>query len=72
MAMQDAHEQEDSRSMFRGKSSKKGLSEMAGITFCSEGATNHVDWRVAMLVDLKTKTEPPPGGGSTFHAKREC
>jgi hypothetical protein len=73
MAMQDAQEQEASRSMFKGnKSSKKGLNEMAGIAFISEGATNQVDWRAAMVADMIAKTEPPPGGRSTFLAKREC
>jgi hypothetical protein len=56
----------------KGKSSKKGPSEMAGIAFVSEGATNQVDWRAAMVADLIAKTEPPPGGRSTFLAKREC
>jgi hypothetical protein len=73
MAMQDAQKQEASRSMFKGnKSSKKGLNEMAGIAFVSEGATNQVDWRVAMVADMIAKTEPPSGGRSTFLAKREC
>jgi hypothetical protein len=54
------------------KSSKMGPSEMAGIAFVSKGPTNHVDWRAAMVADLVAKTEPPPGGGSTFLAKREC
>jgi hypothetical protein len=50
----------------------KGLSEMAGIDFVSEGATNEVDWRETMVADLTGKTGPPPGGRSTFLAKREC
>jgi hypothetical protein len=58
--------------MIRGKSSKMGPSEMAGIAFVSEGATNQVDWRATMVSDLTRKTEPPLGGGSTFLAKREC
>jgi hypothetical protein len=40
MTMQDAREQEASRSMIRGKSSKKDPSKMAGIAFCLEGAAN--------------------------------
>jgi hypothetical protein len=72
MTMQDAQEQEASRSMIRGKSSKTGPSKMAGIDFVSEGATNQVDWRAAMVADLIAKIEPPPGGRSTFLAKREC
>jgi hypothetical protein len=72
MTMQDAQEQEASRSMIKGKSSKTGSSEMAGITSVSEGAANQVDWRATMVVDLTMKIEPPPGGRSTFLAKREC
>jgi hypothetical protein len=72
MTMQDVEEQEASRSMIRGKSSKQGLSEMAWIAFVSVGATNQVDWRASMVVDLIVKIEPPPGGRSTFLAKREC
>jgi hypothetical protein len=71
MTMQDAQKQEASRSI-GNKSSKTGPSEMAGIAFVSEGATNQVDWRATMVADLIAKTEPPPGGGSTFLAKREC
>jgi hypothetical protein len=51
-------EKEASRSMIRGKSSKMGPSEMAGIDFCSEGETNQVDWRETMVADLVVKTEP--------------
>jgi hypothetical protein len=70
--MQDAQEQEASRSMIRVKSSKKAPSEMAGIAFVSEGAANQVDWRAAMVADPIAKTKPPPCGGSTFLTKREC
>jgi hypothetical protein len=71
MTMQDAHEQEASRSMFKSnKSSKKGLNEMAGIAFCLEGAVDQVDCRTTMVVDMVAKTEPPLGSGSTFLAKR--
>ena len=72
MTMQDAQEEEAYRSMIRGKSSKTSLSEMVGIAFVSEGATNQVDWRAVMVADVIMKIEPPPGGGSTFLAKREC
>jgi hypothetical protein len=73
MAMQDAQEQEASRSMIRGsESSETGQSMMAGIAFVSEGATNQVDWRAGMVADLVAKIEPTPGGRSTFLAKREC
>jgi len=59
--------------MFKGsKSSKKGPSEMAGIAFVSEGASNKVDWRATMVADLTAKAGPPLGGRSTFLAKREC
>jgi hypothetical protein len=40
--MQDAQEQEASRSMIRGKSSQTGPSEMVGIAFVSEGAANQL------------------------------
>jgi hypothetical protein len=70
MAMHDALEQEASRSMFKGsKSSKKGPKEMAGIAFASEGATNQVDWRAAMVANMITKKEPTPGGRSTLLPK---
>jgi hypothetical protein len=72
MTMQDAQEQDPSRSMIRGKSSKKGPSDMAGITFVSEGATNQLDWKAGMVADLAMKTGPPLGGRSTFLPKREC
>jgi hypothetical protein len=68
MAMQDSQEKEASRSMIIRKSSKTGLSEMAGITSISEGEANQVDWRV----DMVAKIEPTPGGRNTFLAKREC
>jgi hypothetical protein len=58
--------------MIRGKSSKTGLSEMAGIAFVSEGATNQVDWRATVVANLKAKAEPPPSGRITFLTKREC
>jgi hypothetical protein len=58
--------------MIKGKSSKKGPSEMEGIVFISKGATNRVDWRAAMVADLIAKTEPPPDGRSSFFTKREC
>jgi hypothetical protein len=58
--------------MIRGKSSKKGLSEMAWIDFGSEGGDNQVDWRSTMVADLIEKIWTPPGGRSTFLAKREC
>jgi hypothetical protein len=61
MAMQDAQEQEASRSMIKGKSSHTGPSEMAGIVFVSEGAANQVDWREGMVADLIAKIEPPSG-----------
>jgi hypothetical protein len=73
MAMQDAWEHEASRSMFKGnKSLKKGLNQMVGIAFGSEGATDEVDWREIVVTDMIAKTEPPLGGRSTFLAKREC
>jgi hypothetical protein len=72
MAIQYAQEQETSRSMIRGKSSQKGPSKMAGITFVSEGVSNQVDWREGMVVDLIVKVETPPGGRSTFLSRREC
>ena len=73
MAMQDAQEREAFRGMFKGsKSLKKSLNKMARIDFCSEGAANQVDWRASMVADLIAKTEPIPGGRSTFLAKREC
>jgi hypothetical protein len=72
MAMQDAQEQEASRSIIRGKSSEQGLSKMAGIAFVSEGAANQEDWRAAMVADMVAKTESLPESGSTFLAKREC
>ena len=58
--------------MIRGKSSKMGPSEMAGIAFVSEGAANQVNWRATMVSYLKRITESPLGGGSTFLTKREC
>jgi hypothetical protein len=58
--------------MILGKSSKMGPSEMAKITFVSEGAANQVDWTTNMVADLIAKIEPPPGGRSTFLANREC
>jgi hypothetical protein len=70
--MQDAQEEEVSRSMTKGKSLKTGMTKMAGIAFVSEGAANRVVWRAAMVANLITKTEPPPSGRSTFLAKREC
>jgi hypothetical protein len=51
-------------------SSKTSLSQMAGITFVSEGATNHVDSRATMVGDMIAKKEPPLGGRRTFLAKR--
>jgi hypothetical protein len=60
------------RSMIRGKFSQTGSSEMVGIDFVSKGATNWVDWRTDMVENLIVKIEPPPGGRSTFLAKREC
>jgi hypothetical protein len=68
MTMQDAQEQEASRSIIRGKSSQTGPSESAGIAFKSEGAAR-VDSKVAALI---AKIEPSPSGRSTFLAKREC
>jgi hypothetical protein len=67
MAMQKA-----SRSMFKGKSFKKGLNGMVWIAFVSEGAIDQVESRAAMVTDLVAKTKPLSGGGSTFLAKREC
>jgi len=58
--------------MIIGKSLKMGPSEMARIAFISEGAANRLDWRATMVADLIAKTETPPGGRSTFLAKREC
>jgi hypothetical protein len=52
MTMQNDQEQEDFRSMIRGKSSKMSPSEMEGITFMSKGATNQMDWRAGMVVDM--------------------
>jgi hypothetical protein len=49
-----------------------GSSVMAGITFCSKRATDQVDCRATMVVDMIAKTKPPLGGRSTFLAKREC
>jgi hypothetical protein len=72
MTMQGAQEKEAFRSMIKEKSLMMGPSEMARIVFASEGATNHVYWKATMVVDLTTKTEPPPGGRTTFLAKREC
>ena len=69
--MQDAQKQEASRSI-GSKSSQPGRSEMAGIDFVLEGATNQVDWREGMLAYLIVKIEPPLGGRSTFLVKREC
>jgi hypothetical protein len=68
----DAQVQEASRSMVRGKSLKKGPSEMAGIAFVSEGVANQVDCRATMVADLTTKTKPPPSGRSIFLTKRKC
>jgi hypothetical protein len=45
---------------------------MAGISFVLEGATNRVDWRVAMVADRTAKTKLLPESGSTILAKREC
>jgi hypothetical protein len=59
-------------SMFKGNSSKKGLKKMVGIVFVSKGATNQVDCRATMVVDMIAKTKPLLGDGSTFLAKREC
>jgi hypothetical protein len=43
--MQDAHDQEASRTMIKGKSSKKGSSEMDGLAFVSKGAANRpIGW----------------------------
>jgi hypothetical protein len=47
------------------------MSKMAGIYFISEGASNQVDWRVAMVAYLIAKREPHLGGRNTFLAKRE-
>jgi hypothetical protein len=58
--------------MIRGKSSKMGLSEMAGIAFVSEGANQSGGLERNHGSDLVAKTEPTPGGRSTFLAKREC
>jgi hypothetical protein len=57
--------------MIKRKSSKKGLSEMARIAFISKGEANKVDRTASMVVNLTRKTKPPPGGRSTFLAKRE-
>jgi hypothetical protein len=72
MTIQNAQEQEASKSMFKGKSSKKGRSKIARIAFISERAANQMDWRAAIVADLIAKTEPPLGGRSTFLTKREC
>jgi hypothetical protein len=58
--------------MIKGKSSKQGPSEMAGIAFVSKRAMNQVDWRAGMIANLIAKIEPPPGGRSTFLTKEEC
>jgi hypothetical protein len=49
-----------------------GSSEMEAIAFILEGATNKVDWRATMVVDMIAKREPPQSGRSIFLAKREC
>jgi hypothetical protein len=73
MAMHNDKEQEASRSMFKGsESSKTSPNEIAMIAFSPQGAANQVDWRVAMVADMIAKTEPLPGDGSTFLAKRKC
>jgi hypothetical protein len=73
MAMQDAQDQEASRSMIRGsESSETGHTVMEGIASMSEGVSNEVDWRGGMIADLIAKIEPTPGGRNTFLAKREC
>jgi hypothetical protein len=53
--------------MVKEKSSQTSPSETIGIAFVSEGAS-----RDGTVADLIAKTEPPPGGTSTFLAKREC
>jgi hypothetical protein len=40
MTMQDAQKQEDSRSMFKEKSSKKGMNEMANDRFLFRGSSH--------------------------------
>jgi hypothetical protein len=44
---------------------------MAGIASVSEGPTNQVDWRAAMVVDWIAKTESLLESGSTFLTKRD-
>ena len=61
MTMQDAREQEDSRSIIKGKSSQIGLSESTGIDFKSEGAT-----KAGKVATLIVKIEPPLSGKSTL------
>ena len=59
------------RRMIKEKSMNIILSEMVGISFVLDEASNYVDWREAMVVDLVSKTKPTPGGRSTFVAKRD-
>jgi hypothetical protein len=54
------------------ESSERGLREMERIDFMSKGASNQVDWRVGMVVDMVVKVDPTLGGRSTFLTKREC
>jgi hypothetical protein len=72
MAMQDAQEQEASRSIIKGNCLKQGPSKMAGRASVSKGAANREDWRVALVADRIMKMESLPVSGSTFLAKREC
>jgi hypothetical protein len=58
---------------FKGRNClKKGPNEMEIIAFGSEGVDDQVDSIETMVVDMVEKTKTPPGGGSTFVAKREC
>jgi hypothetical protein len=71
--MQDTHEHEVSRSMFKGsESSETGQIMMARITCVSEGASNQVYYRAGMVANLVVKIESTPGGRSTFLTKRDC
>jgi hypothetical protein len=73
MAMQDAQEHNNSRSMFIGsESSETGQTIMEGMASLSKGVTNQVSWREGMVANLIAKIEPTLGGRSTFLTKREC
>jgi hypothetical protein len=59
--------------MFRSNESLETSQSMkARIDFVLKGATNQVDWREGMVVDLVGNIDPTPSGRSTVFAKREC